>query len=587
MTTTVKRLADRGLVEHELYKGVELTDPGAGEAVAAIRRHRIVERFLSDMLGYAWNEADRLATSFEHELPQEVEDRIFIALDRPATCPHGFPIPEPETDDLPDMPPLYDLEPGDVAVVAVPGSTDPEVVAFLDTLGLRPGGRVEVREKHPFDGPARAARRRQGPHARPHGRPTGLRPTGRRSELTLRMGGDPRRVYLVYSAATGFAFMMAATATSVYLITRLGLNPLELVLVGTVLEVTVTLCEVPTGVVADTVSRKLSIIIGLALVAVGFVLYAVPNYSVVLLGQVFWGLGYTFTSGADVAWITDEIGETAARPLYVRAAQVKQLAHLAGIVAGGAVGVLALWAPILIGGLLHLAIAGWLILRMPETGFVRPADGERHRSRNTLKNARRTLSAHPALFLVLGVVLLAGLASEGRDRLWQLHLLADTGLPAGAPAIVWISGLYFVGLVAAIGVTELVRRRADLHSDRGVERTIELVVERDDRGHSRLRARRLLLVGGRPDGGRDRRFAGVRTGRRCLGEPWPRPPQPRHDQLTRQPGRRHRSSRRRSDLRDDRPADLDPDGSGRGGARTASVLARARPPAPPAGGRLG
>ena len=91
--------------------------------------------------------------SFEHELPQEVEDRIYLALDRPETCPHGFPIPAPETAELPDMPPLYDLEPGDVAVVAVPGSTDPEVVAFLDTLGLRPGGRVEVREKHPFDGP--------------------------------------------------------------------------------------------------------------------------------------------------------------------------------------------------------------------------------------------------------------------------------------------------------------------------------------------------------------------------------------------------------------------------------------------------
>ena len=153
VTTTVKRLADRGLVEHRLYKGVELTPMGRQTAVSAIRRHRIVERFLSDMLGYAWNEADRLATSFEHDLPDEVEARIFIALDRPATCPHGFPIPEPETDDLPDMPPLYDLEPGDIAVVAVPGSTDPEVVAFLDTLGLRPGGRVEVREKHPFDGP--------------------------------------------------------------------------------------------------------------------------------------------------------------------------------------------------------------------------------------------------------------------------------------------------------------------------------------------------------------------------------------------------------------------------------------------------
>ena len=121
--------------------------------MAAIRRHRIVERFLADMLGYAWNEADRLATSFEHDLPQEVEDRLYVALDRPQSCPHGFPIPAPEVADIPAMPVLYALEPGDVAVVAVPGSTDPEMVKFLDTLGLRPGVRVEVREKHPFDGP--------------------------------------------------------------------------------------------------------------------------------------------------------------------------------------------------------------------------------------------------------------------------------------------------------------------------------------------------------------------------------------------------------------------------------------------------
>jgi DtxR family Mn-dependent transcriptional regulator len=153
VTATVKRLADRDLVDHKPYRGVELTAVGRQAAIAAIRRHRIVERFLADMLGYAWNEADRLATSFEHELPQEVEDRLFVALDRPATCPHGFPIPTKETAELPLMPPLYALEPGDSAVVAVPGSTDPEIVAFLDTLGLRPGVRVEVKEKHPFDGP--------------------------------------------------------------------------------------------------------------------------------------------------------------------------------------------------------------------------------------------------------------------------------------------------------------------------------------------------------------------------------------------------------------------------------------------------
>jgi DtxR family Mn-dependent transcriptional regulator len=153
VTATVKRLADRDLADHKPYRGVELTAGGRQVAVACIRRHRIVERFLSDMLGYAWNEADRLAASFEHDLPQEVEERLYLAMHRPATCPHGFPIPAPEVAEIPDMPPLYALEPGDTAVVAVPGSTDPDVVAFLDTLGLRPGVRVVVREKHPFDGP--------------------------------------------------------------------------------------------------------------------------------------------------------------------------------------------------------------------------------------------------------------------------------------------------------------------------------------------------------------------------------------------------------------------------------------------------
>ncbi len=152
-TASVKRLADRGLALHRPYRGVELSAVGRQAAIAAIRRHRIVERFLSDMLGYSWNQADRLATSFEHDLPGEVEERLFQALDRPGTCPHGFPIPAPEVAEMVELPPLYDLAPGDTAVVAVPGSLAPEVVAFLDTLGLRPGVQVEVIDKHPFDGP--------------------------------------------------------------------------------------------------------------------------------------------------------------------------------------------------------------------------------------------------------------------------------------------------------------------------------------------------------------------------------------------------------------------------------------------------
>jgi DtxR family transcriptional regulator, Mn-dependent transcriptional regulator len=153
MTATVKRLADRNLAVHTPYHGVQLTDAGRRRAMSVVRRHRIVERFLADMLGYSWSEADRLAPTFEHQLPQEVEDRLYAALDRPATCPHGFPIPGTGSAGLPEMPPLYDLAPGDRAVVALPGSTDPDVAMFLDGLGVRPGVEVEVREKHPFDGP--------------------------------------------------------------------------------------------------------------------------------------------------------------------------------------------------------------------------------------------------------------------------------------------------------------------------------------------------------------------------------------------------------------------------------------------------
>ncbi len=153
VSTTVKRFGDRGLVDHEPYRGIVLTELGRRAAVGAIRRHRIVERFLADMLGYAWNEADRLAGSFEHELPQEVEERLYVALNRPDTCPHGFPIPGDESQIMPFMATIHSLEPGQMATVAVPGDTDPRVAEFLDEMGIRPGVVVEIREKHPFDGP--------------------------------------------------------------------------------------------------------------------------------------------------------------------------------------------------------------------------------------------------------------------------------------------------------------------------------------------------------------------------------------------------------------------------------------------------
>jgi len=152
-TAMVKRLVDQGLVSHVPYKGDELTEAGRKVAIAVVRTHRSVERFLADYLGYAWAEADRLAPTFEHDLPQEVEDRIFEALGRPTTCPHGFPIPGLGSDGVPELPVLYDLEPGQTAVVALSSSVSPAMVAFLGDMGLVPGAEVQVIEKQPFGGP--------------------------------------------------------------------------------------------------------------------------------------------------------------------------------------------------------------------------------------------------------------------------------------------------------------------------------------------------------------------------------------------------------------------------------------------------
>lgn len=153
VTARLKKLAERGFLEHHPYQGVVLTKDGRLAAVAAIRRHRIVERFLADMLGYPWDGADRLAVTFEHSLPTEVVQRMYAALDRPTTCPHGFPIPEVEADRVLELSTLADSQAGDRLEVALRGDTHPDVVSFLDTIGIRPGTVVTVRERHPFDGP--------------------------------------------------------------------------------------------------------------------------------------------------------------------------------------------------------------------------------------------------------------------------------------------------------------------------------------------------------------------------------------------------------------------------------------------------
>jgi len=272
-------------------------------------------------------------------------------------------------------------------------------------------------------------------------------------------------VYLIIAFAFGLLRSVVFTLDMVYFVTVVKLNPLQLVLVGTALEATIFLCEIPTGALADTYGRRLSTIIGYALMGLGFLLEgALPAFGVVLLAQVVWGLGWTFTSGAESAWIADEVGAGRAAAVYLRGTQLGQLGGLLGIPIAVALGSQRLNVPILSGGALFLVLAAFLALYMPETGFEPLPAEERQSWRavfNTARDGLRLVQAQSALLLFMAVVLTLGLSSEGYDRLWTAHLLANFSFAGlgnlSTPS--WFGILRAGSMLLTLAATEIARRR--------------------------------------------------------------------------------------------------------------------------------
>jgi DHA3 family tetracycline resistance protein-like MFS transporter len=258
---------------------------------------------------------------------------------------------------------------------------------------------------------------------------------------------------------------MVFAATSVYEVINAGLNPLQLVLIGTTLEASILLFEIPTGVVADIHSRKLSIVIGYILVGAGFILEgSFPIFWTILLAQVVWGLGYTFTSGSTEAWISDEIGEEKAAQAFMRSSQLGMVGGLVGLAVGIVLGNFEITLPIILGGALIMMMGLLLAVLMPETGFSPTPKGERsswQQMVDTIRSGMGMLKHRPALKNIFMIGLFYGLYSEGFDRLWQKHLLDDFNLPAiqGINPVVWIGFLRITSSLLALTAIELVRRR--------------------------------------------------------------------------------------------------------------------------------
>jgi DHA3 family tetracycline resistance protein-like MFS transporter len=273
-------------------------------------------------------------------------------------------------------------------------------------------------------------------------------------------------IYLVVRGAAAFAFFLAEVAMGVYFVTVIGLTPLQLVLVGTALEATVFLFEVPTGVVADVYSRRLSIIIGMFLMGAGFVVWGFfPIFAAALFGQALWGLGTTFTSGAEAAWISDEVGEARVARLFVRGLQAEQIGGLAGIALGAVLGSLRLNLPILVGGILYVVLGVVLIFVMPERGFApRRHHAMRPSFLRTLTAGFRTVRGQSVLVVLLAVAALHGMASEAFDRLWEAHFLKNLTFPVVGhfQPVIWIGAINTGVMLLSVVAGELVHRRLDV-----------------------------------------------------------------------------------------------------------------------------
>jgi DtxR family transcriptional regulator, Mn-dependent transcriptional regulator len=154
VTGMIKRLAESGLLEHLPYRGVRLTEQGSREALRVIRRHRILETYLAERLGYSWDDVHDEAERLEHAASDELIDRMALSLQDPSHDPHGAPIPtsagEIETTDFAT---LADVQSGDEVDIRAVQDEDAERLRYMEARGLKPGVRLCVEERAPYGGP--------------------------------------------------------------------------------------------------------------------------------------------------------------------------------------------------------------------------------------------------------------------------------------------------------------------------------------------------------------------------------------------------------------------------------------------------
>lgn len=282
-------------------------------------------------------------------------------------------------------------------------------------------------------------------------------------------------IYLLIAAWVGFAFALFGASYALYYITIAHLDALELVLVGTALEASYFTFELPTGVLADTFSRRSSVISGFAIIGVALAGQGlVPTFAAIASFEVLRGVGEAFVHGASEAWVAGEVGDHALDGLFLRETQVRQVASFVGLTVGVGLALVDLRIPVVLGGVLTAAMAVALVFVMPERHH--PRRELAHSWGATVGTARRALLSvrtTALLMFLLGAQFFWGAASEGYDRLWDPHLLLDLGFPPlGIAPVVGFGAVTLAGTVVAVMSAQVARRAVKRLDERTMSRML-------------------------------------------------------------------------------------------------------------------
>ncbi|AQQ54380.1 MFS transporter [Planococcus lenghuensis] len=271
-----------------------------------------------------------------------------------------------------------------------------------------------------------------------------------------------QHIYYGVTGTRSLLIQMVFTLNAIYYVSVAELNPLQLVLIGTIMELSVLLFELPTGLTADRFGRKLSLVIGTGVLGFAHILEgSIPEFWAIAAASASWGLGWTFISGAEQAWIADELEGRQLEQVFLRGAQYSSFGRFLGIVLSvGLATLFTVQATIIIAGALLTALAAGAFFIVPETKFIRT----KREGSSGLADIAEALSGgfgqirgSRTLTALAIVTLMWGLASEGYDRLWGALFIEDFNL-LNEEAIYWFGFFYALAFLLNIIVLQIVER---------------------------------------------------------------------------------------------------------------------------------